>query len=122
MRIVFLGATRRGLRMLERLSALAPAAELVVFSFREEDGEPPYLDSIRETTLKGGGRFFEAKSVGADRWRAFWDSTPIDLLLAVNWRSMVPKDNYGRARLGAFVFHDSLLPAYRFLSIRLGHR
>ncbi len=84
-----------------------------MFSFREEAHEPPFLDDLRNLTLDKGGQFFEAKNVGSARWAPFWESTPIDLMFAVSWRYMVPPDVYRRPRRGAFVFHDSLLPAYR---------
>lgn len=113
MRIVTLCATQRGYRFLRKLSDLVPHCELVVFSFPEEPWEPRYLDDIRQLTLERGGQFFEAKQVGAARWRQFWDSTAIDLMFAVSWRYMIPASVYQRARLGTFVFHDSLLPAYR---------
>jgi methionyl-tRNA formyltransferase len=40
----------------------------------------------------------------------------VDLLVAVGWRYLVPKEVYTKARLGAYVFHDSLLPEYRGFS------
>lgn len=116
MRIALLCATQRGHRFLQELIALAPDAELIVFSFREEPGEPRFLDAIRETTVVHGGQFNEAKQVGAERWRTLWESIPVDLLFAVSWRYLVPAAVYERAQLGAFVFHDSLLPAYRGFS------
>lgn len=116
MRIVLLCATERGHRFLKKLAALAPDAELIVFSFREEPTEPPFLEDIRQATEALGGSFYEAKQVGADRWRDFWETTPVDLLLTVSWRYLIPRAVYERARLGAFVFHDSLLPAYRGFS------
>jgi methionyl-tRNA formyltransferase len=113
MKIVLLCATRRGLLVLKKLADLAPQAELVVFSFREEPWEPPFLDAIREQTLAAGGIFHEARQVGADKWKSFWESTPVDLMLAVSWRYLVPPQVYRKAKSGAFVFHDALLPAYR---------
>jgi len=113
MRIALLAATNRGLTVLRKLHALAPAADLSVFSFREEPWEPPFLDSIRGETEGIGGTFFETRKVGDDKLARFWDSVAVDLMLAVSWRYMIPPEVYGRARLGAFVFHDSLLPAYR---------
>ncbi len=115
MRIALLCATQRGQRFLQTLAALVPDAELVVFSFREEATEPPFLDAIRQTTLAHGGQFHEAKQVGAERGRELWE-TPFDLLFAVSWRYLIPAAVYTRARLGAYVFHDSLLPAYRGFS------
>lgn len=108
MRIVLCCATRRGLRFLERLHALAPAAELTVFSFREEPHEPPFLDAIAAACAERGARFAEARQVAPDG--------DFDLLFAVSWRYLIPPAVYRRARLGAYVFHDSLLPAYRGFS------
>lgn len=116
MRIVLFCATRRGYRFLQTLHDLLPDADLCVFSFREEAWEPPFLDNIQRLTLECGGQFHEAKQVGAPRWDDFWNSTPVDLLFAVSWRYLIPAHVYGRARLGAYVFHDSLLPEYRGFS------
>lgn len=116
MRIVVCCATNRGLRFLEHLCKLAPESELVVVSFREVAWEPPFCDRIRDFTVSVGGQFFEARTLTTSTLQPFWDSTPIDLLLAVSWRYMIPSALYRRARLGAFVFHDSLLPEYRGFS------
>jgi len=116
MRIALLCATRRGYRALEKLIACRPEVERVVFSFREEAWEPPFLDDIRRLTLESGGQFFEARQVGSHKLSSFWESTPVDLMLVVSWRTMIPPHVYRRPRLGAFVFHDSLLPEYRGFS------
>jgi methionyl-tRNA formyltransferase len=97
----------------ERLSALAPDAELTVFSFREDAYEPPFLDELRALTESRGGQFHEARQVGAPKWEPFWQQTPPDLLFMVSWRFLVPPVVYQQARRGAFIFHDSLLPEYR---------
>ena len=116
MRIAVCCATNRGLRFLERLCELAPESELVVFSFREVAWEPPFFDRIRDFTTSVGGQFVETRTLTAPTLQSFWDSTSIDLLFAVSWRYMIPSALYRRARLGAFVFHDSLLPEYRGFS------
>lgn len=116
MRIILLCATKRGCRFLQKLKELCPEDELIVFSFKEEPWEPPFVSEIRELTLVAKGTFYEAKSVGSSRWTEFWASTPYDLMFAVSWRYMVPPGVYKRSRLGAFVFHDSLLPGYRGFS------
>ncbi len=113
MRIALFCATQRGYRFLEKLHALLPEAELMVFSFREDPWEPPFLERIRQLTEACNGQFYESKQVGASRWDTLWNSTPVDLMFAVSWRYMIPAQVYERARLGAYVFHDSLLPAYR---------
>jgi methionyl-tRNA formyltransferase len=45
-----------------------------------------------------------------------WANNPVDLMFAVSWRYIIPEKVYERARLGAYVFHDSLLPEYRGFS------
>ena len=116
MRIVLLCATRRGYLFLQKLVELLPRSDLIVFSFRETPWEPPFLDDIRELTLAKGGQFFEGRQVGSQRWSPFWESTAVDLMFAVSWRYMIPASIYHRPHLGAFVFHDSLLPEYRGFS------
>ena len=113
LRVAVLCATGRGIRFVERVAALAPDADLTVFSFPEDAHEPPFFDALQTLTETRGGRFFEARKVGASRWDGFWRDTPPDLLFMVSWRYLVPPAVTQRARLGAFVFHDSLLPAYR---------
>ena len=113
MRIAVLCATRRGYRVLERLFAIVPDAELVVFSFREEAHEPPVRDDIRALAEANGAQFHEARQVGAAKWRPLWESTAFDLMLVVSWRYLIPPEVYKRPKRGTFVFHDSLLPAYR---------
>jgi methionyl-tRNA formyltransferase len=109
-------ATRRGYLCLQKLIELLPKASLVVFSFREEPWEPPFLEDIRSLALSAGGMFFEATQVAQGHLAEFWESTPFDLMLVVSWRYMIPRRVYLRPRLGTFVFHDSLLPEYRGFS------
>jgi methionyl-tRNA formyltransferase len=98
------------------MAELAPDASLVVFSFRETPWEPAFLEDLRRLTLSVDGQFFEAEQVGGEGWARFWDTAQVDLMFAVSWRYLVPSGVYERARLGAFVFHDSLLPEYRGFS------
>ena len=116
MRIAVFCATRRGYRFIEKLTQLMPDADLLVFSFKEEPWEPRFLDDIRTLTESVGGQFFQSKQVGSARWAALWQTTPVDLMFSVSWRYIIPPEVYQCARLGAFVFHDSLLPAYRGFS------
>lgn len=116
MNIAVFCATRRGVRFLARLRELAPDARLVVFSFRETEGEPPFLEDIRALASSAGATFFEAPSLGREGLAAYFRDNPVDLLFAVSWRSLLPRAVYSRSRRGAFVFHDSLLPTYRGFS------
>src|SRR5688500_12675671 len=116
MRVVLLCATNRGYRFLKRLRELQPNLELVVFSFREEPSEPPFLDDIRDFTLDSGGQFYQARNLGNNHLQEFWDTVDVQLMLCVSWRYMVPSSVYLRPSLGSYVFHDSLLPQYRGFS------
>lgn len=116
MRIAVFCATRRGLLFLQKIISLAPEADLVVFSFKEESWEPPFFDQIQALTLAHGGRFIEAKQVGASNLDGFWNSMTFDLMFVVSWRYLIPPGVYEKAQIGTFVFHDSLLPKYRGFS------
>ena len=116
MRIAVFCATQRGYRFVEKLAQLVPDADLLVFSFKEEPWEPRFLDDIQALTERVGGQFYQSKQVGSARWQPLWDSTPVDLIFSVSWRYIIPPAVYERARLGAYVFHDSPLPTYRGFS------
>lgn len=115
-RIVFLCATRRGYLVLERLAALHPECEYLVVSFQEEPWEPPFLSDIETLTRSIGGQFVPARSVSEGNLPPAWRSSEIDLILLVSWRYKLAPAIYERARLGAYVFHDALLPEYRGFS------
>src|ERR1039458_3010976 len=105
-RFAMLCATRRGHLFLEKLMRLAPASELLVFSFREEPWEPPFLDGIRILAESHGHRFIEAKKVGGIEHAQVWQQAQFDLLFAVSWRYLIPETVYKLPRQGSFVFHD----------------
>jgi methionyl-tRNA formyltransferase len=112
-RILLLCATRRGVAFLRRLAACCPDAELTVVSFPPEPWEPDYLPELRLAASEAGARLVLNRRV--ERENLYPNEDP-DLLLAVSWRYLVPREVWGRARLGAYVFHDSLLPKYRGFS------
>jgi methionyl-tRNA formyltransferase len=109
-RILLLCATERGTVFAQRLFALCPGAEFTVVSFRPEPWEPDFLPRLQDVVVNHGARLVLAKRV--DLGSLYTDGI-YDLLLAVSWRYLVAKDIWSRARLGAYVFHDSLLPKYR---------
>ena len=112
MHIVVLCATDRGKQFAQHVFRIGEGHKFTVFSFPETPWEPKYFDDLRATVEGQGHQFCEARNVAHPKWSAFW-SDPIDLLLMVSWRYLVPPSIYRRARLGAYVFHDSLLPKYR---------
>jgi len=108
LRIVLACNTERGRRVLTALRRLAPDAGLEVFCGREEGGEPAFIENLRQGAEAAKARFQESTSLVSVE--------DADLLLMVNWRRLVPMEVCRRMRLGAFVFHDSLLPEYRGFS------
>lgn len=116
MSIVLLCSTQRGKKFLKKLIELKDRRELVVFSFKEDPWEPPFLEDIRKLALEFDAKFFESKNVGKKEFDEFWNSNEIELILLVNWRYKIPKKIYERAKYGTFVLHDSLLPKYRGFS------
>ncbi len=106
MNILLLVATERGRVFAQHVFDLLPNARFTVCSFRETSSEPPFTDKIQELTESRGHTF-----LCTNHPEALPDE--FDLLFAVSWRYMVAKSFYERVKLGAYVFHDSLLPAYR---------
>ena len=114
MHVVLLCAADRGLQFLGKLVAMLPAgARLTVVSFREEPIEPHFLDAVKGAATSAGARFFETRNVAGPAMADFWVGENVDLMFAVSWRYMIPPEIYGLPKFGTYVFHDSLLPAYR---------
>jgi methionyl-tRNA formyltransferase len=112
MRIVVLCATDRGARALDSLFSLAPDAEFVVATFPETPHEPRYEERICALCEDRNCEFIIQTDLSKKRSLA----RPFDLMFCFSWRYMVPEEVYSRARLGAYVVHDSLLPKYRGFS------
>jgi methionyl-tRNA formyltransferase len=115
-RIAVACATDRGARVLRVIQETRPDARLVVFSFREHGAEPRFFDRIRDVTLASHHSFLEARHIDEEAWATATRGLPVDLLIAVSWRYLIPSSVYTKASKGSFVFHDSLLPAYRGFS------
>lgn len=113
MHIVVLCATNRGYQFLERLLELGAEHRFTVFSFREDPWEPAFLDDIQLLSQSHKITFYESRNVSHKKWDSFWDTDDVDLMFMVSWRYLVPPRIYERAKLGSYVFHDSLLPKYR---------
>lgn len=112
--ICVFAATQRGLIFLRKLHSILPEARLTIFSFKEEDHEPPFLEDIRSFSGEIGATFFSARNVALERYSSLWESlNTIDLMFCVSWRYIIPPSIYERASIGTFVFHDSMLPKYR---------
>ena len=109
-------ATERGRQVLARMLELRSGDDFVVFSFRESPDEPPFFDAIREVAEGGGARFYEARKMGSPEILDLFEREDFSTLLAVSWRYMIPMSVAEQSTHGAFVIHDSLLPAYRGFS------
>ncbi|HEY4304183.1 MAG TPA: formyltransferase family protein [Gemmatimonadaceae bacterium] len=113
--IALLCATQRGLTILRRVRALAPEAELKVFSFREEPWEPPFLDDIAAFCREHSLAFVETRNVASAAAAPAWEDG-VDVALMVHWRYLVPAAVLAKVRRTCAVVHDSLLPEYRGFS------
>lgn len=111
--ILVLCATQRGKLFLATLMTLLPEAKLTVCSFQEEPSEPLFFEEIKNITLKNNHAFYMCKNISKCN---LIDSCVFDIMLCVSWRFLVSEEIYKEMKIGAFVFHDSLLPAYRGFS------
>jgi len=108
--------TQRGVAVLNALADLVPDAELTVISTPGEAWEPNFLEDLQHLARRRGGRYVEARDLGRLPGNLGWSLADLDLLLLAHWRVRVPASAYRALRQGTFVFHDSLLPAYRGFS------
>ena len=107
-------ATRRGLAFINKLHSILPHANFTFISFKEDEREPPFFKEIESFSADIGATFLCARNVALEKYHSFWNSLEsVDLMFCVSWRYLIPPEVYERARLGAFVFHDSKLPKYR---------
>lgn len=113
--VVLLCGTQRGLKCLQKLTELPLPTDVTVVTYPEFAGEPPFSDEIGAIATANNFRFFcQTKLTQGELGNLL--RSGFDVLLAVSWRYLVPESIYSRARTGAYVFHDSLLPAYRGFS------
>ena len=108
--------TRRGIAVVQELQRLRPDAGLAVVSCREEPWEPAFFDELRTVVQGKGGIFHEARKLTAPSLSDFWTQFQPELLLMVNWRTLVGEAVTRLPTRGSYVFHDSLLPEYRGFS------
>jgi len=112
-RIALLCMTHRGCRVLAALRSLRPDDEIDVFTWHEDPWEPSFRPELREMCDALRASYREARSLDVEPiWQEF-QTTPPDLLVMVSWRYLVSDRVRLLPRLGSYVFHDSLLPAYR---------
>ena len=115
MNIILFCATDRGLKFLLKVQELLPEANLIVISFVETPWEPKYLNNIKSETKAFNGRFYLWDDI-REMPEAYWSELAIDIIFVVSWRYMIPSTIYNKAKIGSYLFHDSLLPEYRGFS------
>ena len=115
MNIILFCATDRGLKFLLKVQELMPEANLIVISFVETPWEPKYLNNIKSETKAFNGRFYLWDDI-REMPEAYWSELAIDIIFVVSWRYMIPSTIYNKAKIGSYLFHDSLLPEYRGFS------
>lgn len=110
MKIILLISAQRGLRCLKALHSVLNAKDnLIVFSFEEEPWEPKFINEIKEFCEENNYEFLVSKNINKNI-ETFDEA---DMVFAIGWRYMISKEIYEKAKIGFFVFHDSLLPSYR---------
>lgn len=114
MRILYGGATQRGVICLPVIAQFAASHTLEVATFPEQPWEPRFVEDMRTGAEEAGARFHVLPRLTL---KALEPLGPLpDLIILVNWRTLVPPTVHSRAGLGAYAFHDSLLPTYRGFS------
>lgn len=115
MKIILLVAAERGLKCLEKFIELKKDENITVFSFKETPWEPPFSKRIENICHEAGIQFHLTKKIHDESFNYVWEEAP-DLMFAIGWRYLIPERRFSRAKIGSFVFHDSLLPKYRGFS------
>lgn len=111
-RLAYIGGTPRGLRVLEALVELDLVP--VCMWIMQEDGHEQRRASedLAGRAEQLGVPYRLARRMGSDD-PATLAAAQADLLLAVGWRTIIPREVYATPRFGAVLIHDSLLPRYR---------
>jgi methionyl-tRNA formyltransferase len=125
-RILFIGGTRRGHRVLEALVARAEPL-VAVYGLQQDDHEVDrFDDAVAATAARAGIPCTMGRRIGPGEEREILEVHRPDLIVLVGWRTMVPMPVVRSARLGCVAAHDSLLPRGRGFAptnwtIILGH-
>ena len=116
MKIVILVSAERGRRCLESLyECISNRDHITVFTFLETPWEPRYVESIKELAKKHKSGFYITSKVHDDKYTKIW-SNEVDVIFAIGWRYLIPRQVYKSARRGCYIFHDSYLPKNRGFS------
>ena len=113
MRLALLCAGEIGCRGRSRVGESRAARLAAVFTYRVEPPQEQYLEKILELAREHGADAYDVADTGQERFRNLLAGLDLDLLVAVKWRTMIPRGVIEAARGGLVVFHASLLPKYR---------
>lgn len=112
MRVIVFGYQTWGYRTLQ---AILGSKHDVILAVTHPTGDNPYeqmwSDSVEELARDAGIPVRIAKRPDSDLIAAIDDLDP-DIIVANNWRTLLPPEIYARPRFGTLNIHDSLLPAY----------
>jgi methionyl-tRNA formyltransferase len=111
--VALLCAGEIGYRCLRRVVESRAARLAAVFSYRVEPPQGEYLEKILDLARSHGAPAHDVAGFGQGQLRAALEGLDLDLLVAVKWRTMIPRGVIEAARGGLVVFHASLLPKYR---------
>jgi methionyl-tRNA formyltransferase len=111
--VALLCAGEIGFRCLRRVIESDAARLAAVFTYRVEPPQGEYLEKILELARAHGLPAHDTSRGGHEQLRAALEGLGLDYLIAVKWRTMIPRSVIDAARGGLIVFHASLLPKYR---------
>src|SRR5579885_1051028 len=112
-RVALLCAGEIGYRCLLRVAESDAAKLAAVFTYRVEPPQGEYLEKIVDVARGLGVPAHDASNVGREEFGAALSGLDLDYIIAVKWRTMIPRSVIEAARGVLVVFHASLLPKYR---------
>jgi len=111
--VALLCAGEIGFRCLRRVLESDAARLASVFSYRVEPPQDAYLEKTLELARSRGVPAHDAATMGQEQFRAALVGLELDYIIAIKWRTILPRDVIDAARGGLIVFHASMLPKYR---------
>lgn len=111
--VALLCAGEIGYRCLRRVLESRAARLAAVFSYRVEPPQGEYLEKILDLARSHGVPAHDVADFRQEHLHSLLASLELDYIIAVKWRTMIPKSVVDAARGGLVVFHASLLPKYR---------
>jgi methionyl-tRNA formyltransferase len=111
--VALLCAGEIGYRCLRRVLESDAARLAAVFSYRVEPPQGQYLEKILDLARSHGVPAHDTSGAGQGHLKEALQSLGLDYIIAVKWRTMIPRSVIDAAGGRLVVFHASLLPKYR---------